>query len=186
MQRFWFVATMALACVSVTEPARACMISAALDLNDIKYADVVLVGRVSKYEIVLDQEFRQKRLANPNLSPDLRKFYEGQNGILSDYARFNVQVEEVLAGKAPKTVSVTWDNSTFGEPEEMAAGPFLIALRQPRSKMPPLRGPSATILPSREQDTLTVLQAPCSEPFIFQSTGKEALAIRKLLGAQTR
>jgi hypothetical protein len=155
-------------------------------LNDISYADVVLVGRVSNYKIIRDIEFRQKMLANPNLSLDRRKFFEGQNGILSDYARFEVQVEEVLVGKVPTTISVTWDNSTFGEPEEMADGPFLIALRQPGSKMPPLRGPSATILPSREPESLTVLQAPCAAPFIFGSTSDKAQTIRGILNAKNR
>ena len=75
-------------------------------------------------------------------------YEDPQESLLPDYARFDVQVKEVLVGRAPNRLSVTWDNSTFGEPEQMAAGPYLIALRRPGSASPPLRGPSATIFPT--------------------------------------
>jgi hypothetical protein len=176
----------ALALAFSSGPVDACRTHARLEITDVKYADVIVIGRISHYRIVRDVEFRRKMLADPNLSPAMRGIYEGRNGLLSDYAAFDIQVDQVLFGSAPATLSVTWDNSTFGEPETMAAGPFLIALRQPNSKMPPLRGPSATILPSREPASLTVLQAPCSSPFIFESTGEEARAIRLLLAAGTR
>lgn len=186
MQRFCTVATAALALVLVSGPAHACRMYAKLDLNDVKYADVVLVGRVSNYRIVRDVEFRRKMLANPKLSPDMRKLYESTSSLLSDYARFDIQVDQVLAGKAPTRLSVTWHNSTFREPEKMATGPFLIALRWPYSKTPPLRGPSATILPNREPGSMAVLQAPCSSPFIFESTSNEARTVRLILGTRPR
>jgi len=163
-----------------TVPARACETDAELNLNDVKLADVVVIGRVANYRIVLDQDFRKKMLASPNLSPDIRRIYE-TGSIMSDYARFDVQVDEVLFGKAPEVLAATWDNSTFSEPEQMGPGPFLIAMRDPSSKMPPLRAPSATILPDPERGTLTVLQAPCSSPFIFEPDGEEAKAIRQKL-----
>lgn len=186
MRSCWFVAATALALISVSGPGHACVMHAQLDLNDVRYADVVLVGRISKYEIIRDVEFRKMMLANPKLSADMRKLYEGSNGLLGDYARFNVTVDRVLAGKAPTKISVTWDNSTFGEPDKMATGPFLIALRKPSSKTPPLRGPSATISPSREPQSLTVLQAPCSSPFIFDSVSDEARAVERILAARPR
>ena len=186
MRSSWFVAVAALALTSVSGPAHACRMHAQLDLNDVRYADVVLVGRVSNYQIIRDVEFRRKMLASPTLPADMRKFYEGSNGLLSDYARFNVTVDRVLTGKAPTKIIVTWDNSTFGEPEKMAAGPFLIALRRPSSKVPPLRGPSATILPSREPESLTVLQAPCSSPFMFESTSEEARTVERIVAARPR
>ena len=186
MQRLLSVVTAALALAWAGGPAHACRIYARLDINDVKHADVVVVGRVSSYQIVRDVEFRRKMLANPKLPRDRREFYEGTSSVLGDYARFDVQVDRVLAGAAPTSLSVTWDNSTSGEPETMRAGPFLSALRKSHSKMPPLRGPSATILPSREPASLTVLQAPCSSPFIFESTSEEARAIRLLLEARPR
>jgi hypothetical protein len=181
MPRRCSVLTIALACALTSQPAVGCIVAAQLEPADIKYADVVVVGRVSNFTIIRDQEFRRRMLANPNLSPELREFYEGPGGVISDYARFDVQVDEVLAGKVPNRFSVTWNNSTFGEPEKMAAGPFLIALLEAGSGSPPLRGPSATVIPNKEPGLLTVLQAPCAGPFMFESEGEQARLARAIL-----
>jgi hypothetical protein len=181
MQCSWSVPTAALAFLLASQPAEACITYAPLDLKDVKYADVVLVGSVSNYRIIRDPKFRKKMLSNPKLPPNMRKLYKGQNSLLSDYARFDIEVHEVLAGKAPTKLSVTWDNSTFGEPEKIPPGPFLVALRKPSSKIPPLRGASATILPTPDPHSLTLLQAPCSSPLMFESRSGEARTIRRLL-----
>lgn len=182
-RRRWFAAAFVLA-VAASQPAFACRMHSPIVLDDVRYADVVLVGRISGYQIVRDEAFRQRRLSDPNLAPDLRRIYEGRQSLLSDYARFEIHVDEVLFGNAPNRLSVTWDNSTFGEPEEMAAGPFLIALRQSSSTMPPLRGPSGTVLPNAEPNLYTVLQAPCSSPFLFESTSNEASIVRQIVAAR--
>jgi hypothetical protein len=137
-------------------PAHACMVQVSIELADIKYANVVVVGHISNYTIVRDPTF------------------------FSDYSRFDVLVDEVLIGEAPHVLTVTWDNSTFSEPETMPSGPFLIALRDPRSKRPPFRS-SGTAFPSPEPDFLTVLQAPCSDAFIFATESDKANAIRRIL-----
>jgi hypothetical protein len=158
-----------------------------LVLDDVKFADVVLVGRISNYTIVRDNAERQRMLSLPNLSPDMRKLYEDpKQTLIWDYARFDVQVDEVLFGKAPRRLSVTWDNSTFGEPPSLPSGPLLIALRDPTSRIPPVRGPSATIQSPRDSRQLTVLQAPCASPFMFESTSDNALAIRQILKARSQ
>jgi hypothetical protein len=168
-------------------PARACIMFVPPTLADVSYADVVVIGQIKNYRIIRDEAFRKKRLASPNLSAKDRKFYENpKTGLLPDYARFEIQVEHVLVGQASGRLSAMWDNSTFGEPDQMVSGRYLIALRRPRSASPPLRGPSATILPSPDPSTLTVLQAPCSSAFIYGAESKEALAIRKILAAQRR
>jgi hypothetical protein len=137
-------------------PAHACMTMVPIELADIEYADVVVVGRIDHYARV------------------------GNEGLISSYAKFDVLVDEVLLGNAPRELSVTWDNSTFGEPETMQSGPFLIALRDPGSRMPPLRS-SGSIFPYPKPDLLTLLQAPCSSPFMFASGSDEAKAIRQML-----
>lgn len=185
MKRHWLIAAMLLG-FAASEPARACRMHAGIDLKDVRYADLVLVGRIANYRIIRDEEFRRKMLSSPRLPADLRRIYESGESLLPDYARFDIEVDEVLVGRAPKRVSATWDNSTFGEPEKMNAGPFLIALRRPNSAMPPLRGPSATILPNREPHSLTVLQAPCASPFIFESGSDRARAVRQILNARPR
>lgn len=152
-----FLVTLAIALTSVGAPAYACMMQAPIDLADVKYAEVVVIGRIANYEIVDDP------------------------GFLASYARFDILVDEVLVGKVSQKLTVTWDNSTYEEPKSMASEPFLIALRDPRSGQLPLRGPSATILPNPEPSILTVLQAPCAIPFMFSSTSDESREIRGIL-----
>jgi hypothetical protein len=186
MRFFACVAGALIAMAAGSGPAHACYVAAPLRLEDVRSAKTVVIGRISNYEIVRDRSAREERrtflAGHPDISPEYRKSLEEQDGFLSDYARFDVLVEEVLAGKAPKIIRVTWDNSTFGEPESMPGGKYLVALRDPGSPLPPLRGPSATILPAPEPDTLTVLQAPCAPAFIFKGASAEALAIRRILG----
>lgn len=113
----------------------------------------------------------------------MRRIYEDpRRGLLPDYARFEVQVEKVFFGRAPRTVSVTWDNSTFGEPDQLASGPYLIALRRPGS----VRGPSGTVLPGPVREALTLLQAPCSRAFIYEVASEEARGVRRLLDARSK
>jgi hypothetical protein len=175
-----------LAAAIATAPANACRMYAPFHVEDVRYADVVVVGRIANYRIVRDTEFRRKMLKSPHLRPEDREFYESGTTLLPDYARFDVEVDQILFGTAPRRLAVTWDNSTYGEPETMAAGPFLIALRRPASATAPLRGPSATIWPSREPGTLTVLQAPCSGAFILESQSDQARTIRRILSARSR
>ncbi|MFW2829104.1 energy transducer TonB [Sphingomonas sp. ID0503] len=156
-------------------------------LTDVSLADVVVIGRIENYRIVRDEAFRRERLAWPKLTADMRKAYEDPEGsLIPDYASFGVQVEKVLFGRAPSSLPVTWDNSTFGEPEEMRQGRYVLALRWPRSPAPPLRGPSATISPSPEAGTMTVLQAPCSSAFIYKAESAEGQIIQFLLGPAAR
>lgn len=159
MQRLWLVGVAVLG-LATSKPALACMADEPIVLSDVSYADVVVVGRISEYQIIGD---------------------DPSDRLIWDYARFVVTIDEVLVGDVSDHISVTWDNSTFEEPEEMPEGPFLIALRRPSSSMPPLRGPSATILANPEPGLLAVLQAPCSSPFIFENTSEDARRIRKIL-----
>lgn len=181
---------MSLAIMLAAKPASACFMVAERKLDDVKYASVVVIGRIVDYEIVLDQAVRKERKEMLERSADKSTEYwrlmSEQKDFLSDYARFKVLVDEVLVGQPPRVISVTWDNSTFGEPEKMKAGHYLIGLREPDAKSPPLRGPSATILSSPEPKSLTVLQAPCAPAFILEATSAEAKTIRKMLGATAK
>lgn len=84
----------------------------------------------------------------------------GENG---HYAQFSIQVDEILVGNVGKNLVVRWYNSTFALPEKMNEGPFLIALR------------------AVSPDMMTVLQAPCSSPFIFEIASDEARIARGIL-----
>lgn len=165
-----------------TGAALACVVPAQMDFRDIFLADLVIVGEILTYEIV-----------DPS----------SDQGPLFDYARFEVRVWEVLLSPPAKTqapatrtnpdrrhiwqrnrITVTWDNSTFGEPEALGGndkGSFLIALRHPTSALPPLRAGSAFIAPTPEPELYTVLQAPCAGAFIFEMDSLIAIALRQLI-----
>jgi hypothetical protein len=186
LHRWWVVVATASA-TALPAVSHACRIYVGPTLEDVRFADVVVVGRVSNYRIVRDDAFRRRMLASPHLSEDMRRMYEDpRESLLPDYARFDIQVDEVLVGPSPTTLSVTWDNSTFDEPDRMAAGPYLIALRRPASPSPPLRSPSATIFPSRDANALTLLQAPCSSAFIYEVGSEQARTVRKILEIRPR
>jgi hypothetical protein len=100
---------------------------------------------------------------------------------LTDYARFDVVVNEVLLGEASTVLSVTWHNLTYGEPETMPAGPYLIAIRDPHSD-PAFTGTRVDgLVQSPDQRSPVVLQTICSEPFIFSVSSERARAIRDAL-----
>lgn len=189
MRTYQYSVAVVLSAMLAVKPATACLEFADLELDDIKYASVVVIGKITDYEIVPDRAARLERwltLARFDLPWEYRKSGLEQKHFMSDYARFKVIVDEVLVGKPPKIITTTWDNSTFGEPETMKAGPYLIGLREPGSKIPPLRGPTATILPSPEPNSMTVLQAPCAPAFILEASSAEAKTIRAMLSRQKR
>jgi hypothetical protein len=170
-------------------PTLACIMAADRKLEDVKFASVVVIGSVENYQVILDPEARSQRktmLENlpADASPEYREMLESQEVFLSDYARFDILVDEVLVGTASDKISVVWDNSTFGEPDAMASGPYLFALIVPGSPRPPLRGPSATILPHPDAVSLSVLQAPCAGPFIFPADSSQVSDIRATLSRE--
>ncbi|MCV9961415.1 hypothetical protein OIU34_05830 [Pararhizobium sp. BT-229] len=186
MSKFWFILLVNLCAMLANGAASACAMRVEIDLHDVEYADVVVVGRIANYEVVLDPVARQRHKEILARFPDMPEALRNVSGFMSDYARFDVLVDEVLRGTAPKTLSVTWDNSTFREPEHMPTGSFLIALRSASSQMPPLRWPSATILPTPDTDALTVLQAPCAIPFLFENASNEAGLVRQILVSNSK
>ena len=181
MRRQWFISGIVALLSSFCGRAEACLMDARFELDDIQYADVVVVGTISDYHLVLDPVARERFKSLVAKYPDLWKSSSEPSSFVTDYAQFQVVVDEVLRGEAPRELSVTWDNSTFGEPKSIPSGPFLIALRDPHSRTPPLRGASATVAPSPEPDTLTVLQAPCARAFLFEAGSKEAQMLRQKL-----
>ena len=174
MRACWIAVAFGLAATSAG-PAGACVYSPPVDLNDVRHADAVVIGRIVNYRIVEDQETRRDRRileANwPRLSPSEQRRRARQTRFLSDYARFEVVVEQVLAGRAGRVVTVTWDNSTFNEPEAMPAGRYLVALGRPRNLAPT----------DPRVGTMVPVQSSCSTAFIFEETSREARGVRAIL-----
>jgi predicted LPLAT superfamily acyltransferase len=164
----------------VSAPAHACRVHRAVQPADVQYADVVVVGRIANYHLALDPKLQEKlreKLGNsPDMAPDVRKLLEKQL-LTTDHARFDILIDRILAGQPPSTLTVTWSNSTFGEPATMPAGPFVIALYDPAARPDRISG----ALSGLKDGSLTVLQAPCSGAFIFPVESEEAAAVRAIL-----
>jgi len=166
--------------VASAQSAKACNSGdAEFALEDIKQADLVVVGRIANYRVLPDlrdpvahmrrYELLQEALkATPEQMESLRR----SNYSLSDFASFEIQVEHVLKGEASKTINVRWQNETFREPEAMPPGPYVIALRAPKLSAPPA------------QNHFTIFQASCSRAYIFTSESKEAAQARKLFSSR--
>ncbi|HEU0043290.1 hypothetical protein [Sphingomonas sp.] len=165
-------------------PAHACPMYLPQQLADVRYAQTVVVGRITDYRLVLDPGARRRwrehvalqRRRDPNYVDTIKP-----SGFITDYARFTIIVDALLSGRAGRRIDVTWDASTFSEPEQMAPGQYLIALRDPRGSLPPLRGPSGYVAPGPGPKAPTVLQAPCSGAFIFPAGSADAARVRALL-----
>jgi hypothetical protein len=142
-------------------PAHACEHPKEADLSALTLANTVVVGRIDHYEIVRDQEARKRE-------PD-----SNSASYAEDYARFEILVDEVLLGSAPRTLRVTWDGYWMAEPHTMPPGPYLIALRDSR-QLPDnfVRGDRAAP---------TVLQLPCQDAFIIPAASTVANTVRRNL-----
>ena len=163
--------------VSAT-PSFACRVRGRLDLTMVARADVVVVGHIVDYELVPDletridrqQRYRQSYLTNPEIPQESRdamaRVWERDTFPGGDWARFTIEVREVLAGESPPRLRVAWTNGTYGLPEQMEPGPYVIALWQ-------------TGYP--EPELLTVVQELCSPSFILEYGSVEAQVVGQLV-----
>ncbi len=167
-----------------TQTAQAYMELRPLNVQDLQYAATVVVGRIENYHLIRDEGARRERravLAAPNLSPVLREMLAKQDNFSTDYARFDVLVEEILIGKPQMSFSAVWHSMTFGEPKEIGAGPFLIALYDPKSPMPDDYSFGENVSLTRKLSLLTVMQASCARAFFMDIGSKDAVDIRRFL-----
>lgn len=154
------IAGLLLAAAAVSQPANACLDIAPFVMEDMRQADVVFIGKPVAYE---------------RISPD-------EPDTLSDYGLLTVHAEQVLKGSASGDVVLYWWNSTFAVPETFETSDrVLIAAINSSSNGPPLRGASATVLPTQRPDLLQILQAPCSGPFILPASPEHDPLFQALL-----
>lgn len=155
MLRFLKVFFIALSFQTLVQPLWACQISPPLVLEDVKYADVVVVGRVSNYRM--------------------------QQGMR---ARFDVHVTETLKGKASTKLLIFWHNWTFGSPKKLEPGPFLIALRKPNASDLSFEESKDASLASRKSDAMVILQDICAPAFLFPAASQTAIDVRAILNGE--
>lgn len=173
MRRFPAVLALALAMTAAPSWATACSRWRPWDPQDVRGADAVVVGQVSDYRVVLDQEGRRRNREIRDRDPQMAaRFGRGEpKSLLSDVATFDLRVDEVLVGHVPRLMRVRWDPSTFGSPDEMPDGRYLVALR---ASSPDARDPSAFV----------VFRRPCSDAFLLPGGGPEAVAVLRVLAGK--
>jgi hypothetical protein len=147
----------ALIATIITLPIHACMTSSEIRLADILMADEIFIGKVTNYEL--------------------------SNGAgLSQYATITFKViDDIYNSSNGEIREVYWHNSTFGMLEDLNRTEYLVATTS--NQQPRLRGPSATIFPSKKNKP-SLLQAPCSSPFLLEPTETNMALIKGLLSTK--
>ncbi len=178
----WSFLFVAISMVTLDSMALACAAPSLIELNDVKFANIVVIGTIIDYKIVKNEKFRRQMLKSKYLSAEDRRIYAGSELLRTDFARFKIVVSQVLFGTAPKTLSVSWDYpESLDIPKRMANRPLLIALHWRYNDVFFRQGGSYSTLSDRDPKLVTILQAPCAGPFIFDSVGSDARAIKVIL-----
>jgi len=169
-------------CGGLMVPAHACQDLRGLQLDDVRYADLVLVGRVQNYRIVRDELERQaiRRLSKDPAHGDLfkRDLERVQRGDLmsGDYAKFDVLVHRQLSGKSPTVLTVTL-NDPFKKFQDIAGRTYAFALLSLSSNSAPGSRDLRLYLANREPDLPTVIIVPCSGTFMFEVASPDGQAL---------
>lgn len=156
---------------AISEPVVACRISTPLKPDYVRYADTVVIGRVSNYRYV----------QSPEATANWDKSYapwKRPDHLIGDYAIFDVAVDEVLLGNPPSKLSVM---TMYGATKDFPAGQFLFALNKPSPATAPDGDQNASSAEIAERRAFGLLERMCSGSFVFESSSDEAKATRQLL-----
>lgn len=177
-----FVAIVVVGAIAGAQSASACYSIEALDLNLVKLADIVVVGRITNYRLVpfpVDPATKERRERFfGKMPPELRK----QLGYpIQDYpyAIFDIAVDEVLFGNAEQKLNVTWRYGISREIEQMSQGQYLVALQN--REAPPPSPDGSNFHPNILPDRPNVLQPRCRGGFVFRADSESANAVRAIL-----
>jgi len=145
------------------ENSTACALVSTLNLDNVHFADFVVVGRISNYRVHLER-------LDGSVSP-------------SAIGLFDLQVDQVLKGKAPHSISVAIDDRGQGLSPKVAKGLQLVAMRIAESGAP--RAPSSAwgqLIPlSEARWKFSVMREPCEPPFIVDARSNDAFAVMRAL-----
>lgn len=144
----------------------ACPIYIDLDLNRIRDADAIAVGRVINFDPEHPQEqSRLDRWLAPNRSErnatDTREWKA---------ARVTFSVKEVISGDLPPTVIVDWPFDWNNGPPDQMSGNYLFAVQ------------NKSAVNGYPEPTYGLLHQGCSGSFVFRRGSEEANTIREMYG----
>jgi hypothetical protein len=139
----WILATSLVALTFSGPSVFACEAIPPLDLKGIKRADVVVLGHVFNYTPIFDP---------------VAAYHQ------TDHAEFDVEIDQVVVGRAPETIHVSWRTPMIAVPTTMPSGSYLIALHY-----------------SSEPETFSVVIQVCSGSFIFPNPSEGAQEALEIL-----
>lgn len=162
-------ATVAISLLTVAS-ANACPVYMEPKLSDVRQADAIVVGYVTK-DVRETSPARKAwierwRANNPDASRDDRR----KVGNAADRARLTVEVDHAIAGTAPSMVTVYWYRMTNNGPPDRINGGYVFALR---------KDPSAS---TDEPHAYAVMQGICTGALVFRRGSPGANAIREMFG----
>lgn len=179
MRGLWCTLSAAIGTMLIGGSADACVVEASINLNDVRNADVVVVGRIANYQLVKpSSEEKHGNLAAPSRSVKTQDLLDSLSGSGTNYARFDILVDEVLRGPKAKTLKAVLSELTFSLPAHMPSGFFVIALH---NSAPPLDGSGATALSTVDPAYFSVLQQSCAGAFIFETNSGVTAHVRQIL-----
>jgi hypothetical protein len=145
------------------ESVAACALVSTLNLDDVQYADIVVLGQISNYRVHLEQ-------------------FDGSS-TPSRIGLFDVRVLQTLKGEVPDGMLVALDDRGQGLSPKLTEGVHLIAMRVAKSGSP--RAPSSAwgeLIPLSEAvSKFSVMNEPCEPAFILDARSTEAFAVVRSL-----
>lgn len=147
--------------------AEACIVHTDLRLDDVREADAIAIGTVTKFDPGIPPE--------PSLLNKWLSAIEGREKITNagdwaDRTRVTFRVREVISGNLPPTVIIDWPLDTNNGPPKRMSGNYLFAVRD-RSDA------DESPIPTHE-----LLHQGCSGSFVFRRGSSAANTIREMYG----
>lgn len=167
-----FVGTL-MAGLVLAQPALACRVPPQLRPERVTTADAVVLGSITDYEVVRDEARRRERLRAPNLTTEDRERIERQYQS-SGYGRFQINVDQVLSGDAPRRFSATARDQSLWIPEWPGGGQYLIALDMTYS-------PDEISDYVKEPGLPSVVGGPCQIELLLPADSERAREVRAVV-----
>lgn len=157
-------------CLLIPGPVAACPVYMQPDPEDARDAHAIVVGRASELRIEPTYRWRdanRRRWLRNLLAGEQRRGLDG----VTDRVRLTIEVRQVVAGDAPRQITVDWLRETNNGPPGAIRGEYLFALR---------KSPAPT--PEETYGDFGVLQSVCQGALVLETGSVEANAVRAMFG----
>ncbi len=157
--------------------ALACPAPRPLHPSDFTTAEVIVVGRVTNYEAVID----------PVATERIRPAFEGsvaEHYQWISYGKLDVEVEEVLKGEVPARPAIYWLPGTIGPANTLAPGRYILGLGTVDTL--PTHYDNRPLPLALPPDALTVKEKACAGAFITPYSSEMGDKVGQLLNTHSK